>query len=200
MPSTFNCLCLRRVATLYCRHQHVMVCYKKSFENVRKWNGHISYHLPIWAGIAQWYSAGVWGGRLGGWIPARAGNFSLHHPVQTGSGVYPASYPMGTRGSFPGVRRPGLEADHSPSSSAEVKECVELYLNSANTPSWHGAQLKAQGQLFLFLYIYLYLIICLQTNQPTKSFLPLLILIMKQLILAHTIKLCFSVSSAEAIC
>jgi hypothetical protein len=29
---------------------------------------------------------------------------------------------MGTRGSFPGVKRPGREADHSPSSSAEVKE------------------------------------------------------------------------------
>jgi hypothetical protein len=31
-----------------------------------------------------------------------------------------------------GVKRPGREADHSPSSSAEVKneECVELYLHS----------------------------------------------------------------------
>jgi hypothetical protein len=28
---------------------------------------------------------------------------------------------MGTRGSFPGVKRPGGEADHSPPSSAEVK-------------------------------------------------------------------------------
>jgi hypothetical protein len=30
----------------------------------------------------------------------RAGNFSLHHSVQNGSGSHPASYPMGTRGSF----------------------------------------------------------------------------------------------------
>jgi hypothetical protein len=29
------------------------------------------------------------------------GNFSLHHHVQNGSGAHPASYPMGTRGSFP---------------------------------------------------------------------------------------------------
>jgi len=29
------------------------------------------------------------------------GNFSLHHRVQNGSGAHPASYPMGTRGSFP---------------------------------------------------------------------------------------------------
>jgi hypothetical protein len=35
----------------------------------------------------------------------------------------------------------GLEADHSPPSSAEVKEWVELYLHSTHTPSWRGAQL-----------------------------------------------------------
>jgi hypothetical protein len=35
-------------------------------------------------------------------FPAGAGNFSLHHRVQNGSGAHPASYPMGTRGSFPG--------------------------------------------------------------------------------------------------
>jgi hypothetical protein len=33
------------------------------------------------------------------------------------------------------------EADHSPPSSAEVKESVQLYLHSPNTPSWRGAQL-----------------------------------------------------------
>jgi hypothetical protein len=37
-----------------------------------------------------------------------------------------------------GVKRPGREADHSPPSSAEVKECVELYLHPS-TPSWLGA-------------------------------------------------------------
>jgi hypothetical protein len=44
----------------------------------------------------------------------------------------------------------GREADHSPPSSAEVKEWVELYLRSPNTPSCRGAQLGgAQGQLYL---------------------------------------------------
>jgi hypothetical protein len=38
---------------------------------------------------------------------AGAGNFSLHHRVQNGSGVHPASYPMGTRGSFPGGKAAG---------------------------------------------------------------------------------------------
>jgi hypothetical protein len=47
----------------------------------------------------------------------------------------------------------GREADHSPPSSVEVKEWVELYLHSPNTPSWRGAQLRgAQGQLFLLLF------------------------------------------------
>jgi hypothetical protein len=41
----------------------------------------------------------------------------------------------------------GREADHSPPSSVEVKEWVELYLHSPNTPSWHSAQLGgAQGE------------------------------------------------------
>jgi hypothetical protein len=40
----------------------------------------------------------------------------------------------------------GHEADHSPPSSAEVKERAELYLYSPNAPSWRGAQLVgAQG-------------------------------------------------------
>jgi hypothetical protein len=41
--------------------------------------------------------------------------------VQTGPEVHPASCTMGT-GSFPGVKRPGCGADHSPPSSAEVKK------------------------------------------------------------------------------
>jgi hypothetical protein len=40
-----------------------------------------------------------------------------------------------------GVNRPGRERDYSPPSNAEVKECVEVYLYSPNTP-WHGAQFK----------------------------------------------------------
>jgi hypothetical protein len=43
----------------------------------------------------------------------------------------------------------GPEADHSPPSSTEVKEWVELYFHSPNTPSWRGALLGgAQGQLY----------------------------------------------------
>jgi hypothetical protein len=54
------------------------------------------------AGIAQWHSAGLRAVWSGVWIPAGAGNIPLHHRVQTSSGAHTASYPMGTRGSFPG--------------------------------------------------------------------------------------------------
>jgi len=54
--------------------------------------------------------------------------------MQTGSGVHPASYTMGT-GSFPGVKRPGRGIDHPPPSSAEVKEGIQLHLYSTSGPS-----------------------------------------------------------------
>jgi hypothetical protein len=40
-------------------------------------------------------------------FPAEVGNFSLHHRVQNGSGAHQASYPVGTRGSFPGSKGAG---------------------------------------------------------------------------------------------
>jgi hypothetical protein len=53
-----------------------------------------------------------------------------------------------------GVKRPGREADHSPPPTAAVKECVELYLHTPNTPSWRGDQLKnkAQGRFYLLSF------------------------------------------------
>jgi hypothetical protein len=40
-------------------------------------------------------------------FPVGAGNFSLPHHVQNGSGAHPASCPMGTRGFFPGSKAAG---------------------------------------------------------------------------------------------
>jgi hypothetical protein len=73
----------------------------------------------------------------------------VHHRVQNGSGAHPASYPMGTRSSSLGVMRPGREADHSPPYSAEVKECVELYLHSPIR--LHGVVLSQAQGLYLYL-------------------------------------------------
>jgi hypothetical protein len=50
-----------------------------------------------------------------------------------------------------GVKLAGREADHSPPSSAEVKQCVVLYFHSPNTPSESGAQLKHRDS-FTLLY------------------------------------------------
>jgi hypothetical protein len=62
-----------------------------------------------------------------------------------------------------GVKWPGFEADHSPPSSAEIKNGSEIYLHSPNTPSWRGAQLKHRDNFtftfdfasFVFFVMYL---------------------------------------------
>ena len=46
-------------------------------------------------------------------------------PVQNGPGAHLASYTMGT-GSFKGVKRPAGGVDQPPSSTAEVKQRIEL--------------------------------------------------------------------------
>jgi hypothetical protein len=51
----------------------------------------------IGAGLSQRYSAGL-----------RAGKFPLRHRAQIESGAHPATYPMGTTGSFPGDKAAGL--------------------------------------------------------------------------------------------
>jgi hypothetical protein len=56
-------------------------------------------------GIALGYGLDDRGSRVR--FPAGVGNFSLHHRVQNGSGAHPASYPMGTRGSFLGGKAAG---------------------------------------------------------------------------------------------
>jgi hypothetical protein len=63
---------------------------------------HYKYHNTTTrtVGIATGYVLDDRGSRVR--LPAGAGNFSLHSRVQKGSGAHPASYLMGTRGSFPG--------------------------------------------------------------------------------------------------
>jgi hypothetical protein len=48
-------------------------------------------------------------------------DFSPFPVVQTGSGAHSASYTVGIGGSFPGIKQPGSEADHSPPTSTDVK-------------------------------------------------------------------------------
>jgi hypothetical protein len=78
--------------------------------------------------IAQSYSAGY---GLDDWVsrdrfPAGAGNFSLHYRVQNGSGAHLASYPMGTKGSFPGGKAAG-----------SVKLTTHLHLVPRSKNEWN---------------------------------------------------------------
>jgi len=74
------------------------------------------------------------------WVrfPAGAGNYSLLHCVQTGSGDHPASYPMDTRSFSLALKRLGRETDHSLPSRAKIKNAWR-YISIPNTSSWHGA-------------------------------------------------------------
>ena len=45
---------------------------------------------------------------------------------------------MGTNGLSPGVKRPERDTDHSPPSSTEVNEWMEVYFYSPYTPSWRA--------------------------------------------------------------
>jgi hypothetical protein len=49
----------------------------------------------------------VMGWMIGVRFPAEARDFSLLHSIQTSSGTHPASYPMGTKGPFPGGKATG---------------------------------------------------------------------------------------------
>jgi hypothetical protein len=88
--------------------------------------------IVIGPGYLSRYSGPLRVGWSGDGIPVGA---IYSAPIQTDPGAHPFSYTMGT-GSFTEVKRPGRGADHLPTSSAEVKERVELNLYSPSGPSW----------------------------------------------------------------
>jgi hypothetical protein len=62
------------------------------------------YKGPEGAGIGQWYSAGLRAEWLGGSSPGRGREFLSGRPALE---PHLASFPMGTRGSFPGSKAAG---------------------------------------------------------------------------------------------
>jgi len=64
--------------------------------------------------------------------------FSLTNRIQTETGAQPASYPMGTGGSYPGDKAAGTWSWPSLPSSAEVKYAWN-YNFTPPVPSWRGA-------------------------------------------------------------
>jgi hypothetical protein len=87
----------------------------------------INLIVPVAPGLLSRYSDSLRAGRSWDRSPVGARFSAL---VQTGPRAHPASYTMGNE-SFLGVKQPG-----PPSSSAEVKESVGLYLYSPSGPSW----------------------------------------------------------------
>jgi hypothetical protein len=86
---------------------------QRGWEDIRFWTAaNITVHfgdklvklylLRSVAGIAQWYSTGLWAGWSEVWALVGARNFSPHHRIQTGSGAHRASYTTVTKGSLPG--------------------------------------------------------------------------------------------------
>jgi hypothetical protein len=82
-------------------------------------------------------------------FPAGVGNFSLHRRVQKGFGAHPASYPMGTRGSFAGGKEAAgvrLTTPHLLRGS----ECVERYRHFSIR--FYGMMFNyAQEQIYFYL-------------------------------------------------
>jgi hypothetical protein len=85
-------------------------------------------------------SDSLWAGRSVDEIPSwgRWGTARFSTPMQTIAGAHAVSYTVGTR-SFPGVKWLGHGINHPPPSSAEVKERVQIYINSLSLPSWQVA-------------------------------------------------------------
>ena len=86
------------------------------------------------------------------------GEFSA--PLQTDPQAHPTSYTVCT-GSFPegsgGVKRPGRGLKHLTTSSAEVKERVELHLYSPCVLSWPGL-----GRPLPLFYLYIDLVLLIK--------------------------------------
>jgi hypothetical protein len=88
-------------------------------------------------GLFSWYN----NEQLAGWpsVLDKGKRFSLLHTIQNVSGSYSASYPIGSGGLSPGVKRPGCEADHSLLSTAKAR-------NSGSIPPFlirlHGVMLN----------------------------------------------------------
>jgi hypothetical protein len=65
----------------------------------------------------------VTGYKLYNWssISGTSRDFSLYYHIQIGHVAHPAFYPPDAEHTFPRAQQPESEADHSPPSSAEVK-------------------------------------------------------------------------------
>ena len=89
----------------------------------------------MWAGMARSVQRVATGWMAWGSDPSRGRIFRTHPDWAWDP---PSLLYNGYQVSFPGVKRPGRDVDHPPSSCTEVKERVELYLYCSPAPesSW----------------------------------------------------------------
>jgi hypothetical protein len=73
-------------------------------------------------------------------FPAMMGIFLVSIASRPAPGAHPASYSVGTKGSFTGVKAGGAWIWPLTSIYCRRQESVELYLHSPNTPPWRDAQ------------------------------------------------------------
>jgi hypothetical protein len=96
---------------IYCRgHEWVELCFHSPIRLqgvVLSWKKKAHGQLYLF-GIALGYGPDDRGSRIQ--FPAGAENFSLHQRFRNGYGANPASYPMGTRGCFPGGKATGASS------------------------------------------------------------------------------------------
>jgi hypothetical protein len=95
-------------------------------------------------GIALGYGLDDWGSRVR--FPAEAGNLSIPHRVQNGSGPTQSPIQCVPGALSLGVKQPEREADHSPLSSAEVKNAW-IYTSTSQYASMAKYSVKAQGKI-----------------------------------------------------
>jgi hypothetical protein len=95
----------------FCRNALLLI-------SVDLWSQRNFFQQP---GLPNWYSDWLRAGRPRGRSSSLGRVKNFLHVVQTGSGVHPTSYPMGTGALSLGVERPVREADHLPPTSAEFK-------------------------------------------------------------------------------
>jgi hypothetical protein len=84
-------------------------------------------------------------------IPGRGKSFFLIHNFQTDCGAHLASYSVRTGSSFPWVKQPGPEADHSTPSNAQVKN--EYSNASTHSLCLHGVYRDIIGVIIPYIIV-----------------------------------------------
>ena len=117
-----------------------------------------SFSVPTGLGEHSRYSDSLLAGRSRDRILVGARFSAL---VQTGPGAHPASCTMGT-GSFPGIKRPGRDADHPPSSKCRGHERVGLAITLLTL--W--AFVACYGEKLYFYEPYIYVRLLFDWQRP----------------------------------